>query len=181
MSSNLIDLSTVLSIVAVILGLLVILPYFINRLCYKPNLSICVHCWDGSQDTIPRSGGDIQISIHAKNKQRVVVESASVSIPQAFKSQNLLPFLVGGDKIPPHTSGAPTHLIASPWPQTIGGPDRLVGSATFWCCVKDENASELVMNVTIRAHIYQGDLPTLIDMHTPQTREYPFSQTFRIQ
>lgn len=39
MSSNLIDLSTVLSIVAVILGLLVILPYFINRLCYKPNLN----------------------------------------------------------------------------------------------------------------------------------------------
>lgn len=162
-----------------ILSILVILPYFINRFRYRPDLYIFVHC-DGSPDTIPRRGGNIQIAIHAKNKQRVVVDSVWVIIPYEQKggieSSGCLPVLLTGDTIPPRTN-APPHLVARQ--QIIGDSDKHVGLATFWCRVKD--ASELIVDIAILAHIHQGDLPHLVDMYTPSTREYIFRHTFQVQ
>jgi len=172
MWSILTDFSTILSI-------LVILPYFINRFCYRPDLYIFVHC-DGSQDTIPSGGGNIHIATHARNKQRVVVDSVWFSFPHeqkgAITTGGGIPVLFSGDTIPPHTS-APPNLIARQ--QVIGNSDRLVGLAMFWCQAKD--TSELIVDIAILAHIHQGDLPPLVDMYTPSTREYIFRHTFQVQ
>lgn len=184
MSLALTFVSTILSIISAIIGLLVIGPYLLNKFCYKPDLWLYVHSDGHSPPIIPRSGGNIQIAIHAKNKQRVVVESvwhspSSGKYPSSIEWGGGRPVLLSGDAIPPRTNGAPHSLIAKQ--QVIGDSDRHVGFVMLYCKVIDDDVSEFVEDITIKAHVHQGDLPYFVDMHTPPTIECIFHQTIQIQ
>lgn len=179
-------ISTILSIFSAVIASLVIFPYLVTKFYYKPDLWIFAHSFGHSPPIFTRSGGKLEIAIHAKNKERVVVESVwfsqsttSEKSSTSTKWASGLPSLLTGDIIPPRTKGAPYGLIAKS--QVIGDSDRLQGYAEIVCKGIDNEISKMTVSIVIKAHIHQGDLPPFLNMHTPPTIECIFPQPIQIQ
>lgn len=175
-------IGTIFSFIGMILGGLVIVPYLINRVYYRPHVIMKINDpeTDG-QKILTNNKGQIMYTLTTRNKQRIIV-SVWVSLRYAEGLTSFAITDVFGMPAPiePLTVITPK---CSTFPFLIR--DTIISKGkgqamSFGYLLEGKNLETIEMQFTVRSHIYDGDLPPLIDMFPPKIREQTTFETFQI-